>query len=210
VKTYEARLRAGLGAVAEAAGDFFMGKGDLRRALLRLARELDGQEIPYCVVGAMALGGHGFSRMTEDVDVLVSAKGLSRFRERLVGRGYAAAHPGATRTFRDTETGVRIEFLVAGEFPGDGRPKPVAFPDPERVASIVEQGVRFVALEPLLELKLASGISAPHRLRDLADAQDLIRVLALGPELSERLDPSVRARYLELWRAVRDAPPEPR
>ncbi len=158
----------------------------------------------------MALGGHAYARMTEDVEVLVSAEGLARFEERLVGRGYAPAHPGATRIFRDAETGVRVEFLVAGEFPGDGRPKPVAFPDPERVASIVEEGVRFVALEPLLELKLASGISAPHRLRDLADVQDLIRTRALAAELAQRLDPSVRDRYLELWRAVRDAPPEPR
>jgi hypothetical protein len=210
VSAYETRLRAGLGAVAEEAGDFLRGAGPLRRALLRLARELDREQVPYAVVGAMALGGHGFARMTEDVDVLVTAEGLARFRDHLVGRGYAPTHTGATRQFRDAESGVRIEFLVAGEFPGDGRPKPVAFPDPAGVASQVDDGVRFVDLEPLVELKLASGLSAPHRLRDLADVQDLIRVRELGPELAERLDPSVRAGYLELWRAVRDAPPEPR
>jgi hypothetical protein len=210
VRAYETRLRAGLAAVAEEAGDFFMGKGDLRRALLRLARELECAEVPYAVVGALALGGHGFARMTEDVDVLVTADGLARFRERLVGRGYVPTHARATRSFRDAETGVRIEFLVAGEFPGDGRPKPVCFPDPARVAWLVEEGVRFVALEPLVELKLASGLSAPHRLRDLADVQDLIRVRGLEPELAERLDPSVRAKYLELWKSLRDAPTEAR
>jgi len=207
---YETRLRAGLGAVAEEAGEFLRGAGPLRRALLRLARELERENLPYAVVGAMALGGHGFARMTEDIDVLVTAEGMAHFRDRLVGRGYAPTHPGAMRQFRDTETGVRIEFLVAGEFPGDGRPKPVAFPDPERVASRVEDGIRFVDLEPLIELKLASGLSAPHRLRDLADVQDLIRVRALGPELAERLDPSVRAGYLDLWKAVRDAPHDSR
>jgi hypothetical protein len=210
MSAYEARLRSGIGAVAEEAGDFFMGKGSLHQALLRLARELEQAQVPYSVVGAMALGGHGFARMTEDIDVLVTADGLARFRDRLVGRGYAPTHPGATRNFRDAETGVRIEFLVAGEYPGDGRPKPVVLPDPMRVASRVEQGVRFLALEPLIELKLASGLSAPHRLRDLADVQDLIRVRGLGPELAERLDPSVRARYLELWQSVRDAPPDAR
>jgi len=29
---------------------------------------------------------------------------------------------------------VRIEFLVSGQYPGDGKPKPVAFPDPADVA----------------------------------------------------------------------------
>jgi hypothetical protein len=210
VSAYETRLRAGLGAVAEEAGDFLRGAGPLRRALLRLARELDRERVPYAVVGAMALGGHGFARMTEDIDVLVTAEGLAHFRDSFVGRGYTPTHAGATRQFRDADTGVRIEFLVAGEFPGDGRPKPVAFPDPARVASQVDDGVRFVDLEPLVELKLASGLSAPHRLRDLADVQDLIRVRELGPELADRLDPSVRAGYLDLWTAVRDAPPERR
>ena len=210
MSAYEARLRAGLGAVAEEAGEFLRGAGPLRRALLRLARELEREGVPYAVVGAMALGGHGFARMTEDVDVLVTAEGLARFREHLEGRGYIATHAGATRCFRDAETGVRIEFLVAGEYPGDGRPKPVAFPDPARVATRVDEDVRFVDLEPLVELKLASGLSAPHRLRDLADVQDLIRVRGLGEELALRLHPSVRAGYLDLWRSVRDAPPEPR
>jgi hypothetical protein len=154
----------------------------------------------------MALGGHGFVRMTEDVDVLVDRDGLERFRAELVGRGYVPTHAGATRTYRDAQYGVRVEFVVTGEFPGDGRPKPVAFPDPRHVAVVVEDGVRMVALVPLLELKLASGISAPHRLRDLSDVQDLIRSRRLGPDLANALDPSVREKYLELWRSLRDAP----
>jgi hypothetical protein len=87
--------------------------------------------------------------MTEDVDVLVDRDGLERFRAELVGRGYVPTHAGV---FRDVQHGVRVEFVVTGEFPGDGRPKPVAFPDPRDVAVVVEDGVRMVALVPLLEL----------------------------------------------------------
>lgn len=57
----------------------------------------------------------------------------------------------------------------------------------------------------LIELKLASGLSAPHRLRDLADVQDLIVALNLSLELNERLDASVRAEYARLWEAARGA-----
>jgi len=59
-----------------------------------------------------------------------------------------------------------------------------------------------------VELKLASGISAPHRLRDLADVLELIRVADLPPELADELDPFVREKYLELWRAAQT--PDPR
>jgi hypothetical protein len=53
---------------------------------------------------------------------------------------------------------VRIEVRATGEYPGDGQPKPVAFPDPAVAAT---------------------------------DAAEL--------------DPSVRAAYLDLERAVRTA-----
>jgi len=142
--------------------------------------------------------------MTEDVDVLLTPEGLDRFRKRLVGRGYAATHPGAQRSFRDTESGVRIEILVTGEFPGDEKPKPVAFPDPSVAATEVE-GMRILALPRLVELKLASGMTAPHRLRDLADVQEIIKVQRLDEQFADQLDPSVRATYLDLQRAVRAA-----
>lgn len=45
-------------------------------------------------------------------------------------------------------------------------------------------------------------MTAPHRLRDLADVIELIRVNALGEELAESLHPYVRAKYLELWQAA--------
>ena len=60
-------------------------------------------------------------------------------------------------------------------------------------------GIRVIALEGLVELKLASGISAPHRRRDLADIQDLIRALRFPADFADPLDPSVRALYRQLW-----------
>ena len=61
------------------------------------------------------------------------------------------------------------------------------------------EGIRVVALDKLIELKLASGMSAPHRLRDLADVQDLIARLGLPLTLADQLDPSVQAAYRDLW-----------
>jgi hypothetical protein len=49
------------------------------------------------------------------------------------------------------------------------------------------------------------GKSAPHRLRDLADVQDLISVLSLPAEFAERLNESVHSEYRRLWQSVQGA-----
>jgi hypothetical protein len=132
---------------------------------------------------------------------------LARFREKVVGLGYLPAFPKAKKSFRDTRTGVKIEVMTTGEYPGDGKPKPVVFPDPIE-ARVDKDHVWILALEKLIELKLASGLSAPHRLKDLADVQELILHSRLPLDLSKTLDQSVRAEYERLWSAAQQAPDE--
>jgi hypothetical protein len=203
-RPYEQTLHESFGATLREAGAYFMREGRLLETLRRLAARLTDEGIAYGLLGGMALGEHGYVRMTEDVDVLLTPAGLDRFGARLLGRGYIATHPGATRAFRDAESGVRIEVLLTGEYPGDGKPKAVAFPDPS-TATIDVDGLRVLALPHLVQLKLASGMSAPHRLRDLADVQEIIKARGLDAGFAAQLDPSVRATYLDLERAVRAA-----
>jgi hypothetical protein len=185
-----------------AAGRFFMGQADVQKALDKLVRLLDHDGIPYAIVGAMALNEFGYQRTTVDVDVLLTSVGLAAFKVRWLGRGYVERVAGG-RGMRDTEHGVDIDVVLAGTFPGDGRPKPVPFPDPALAA---QRGAR-VALLPLstlVELKLASGLTAPHRLKDLADVQELIRIQQLPGSFADGLHPYVRAKFLELWQAIHD------
>ena len=179
-----------------------MGDADVQKALEQLVRMLDAHGIPYAIVGAMALNEFGYQRTTVDVDVLLTPDGLAAFKAHALGRGYVEQFPGS-RGVRDTAHGVDIDVVLTGTFPGDGKPKPVAFPDP---ATSALRGTR-VALLPLpmlVELKLASGLTAPHRLRDLADVQELIRIQRLPRTLGAELDAFVREKYLELWHAVQD------
>ncbi len=195
--------RGGAGAVEEA-GRFFMGMDPVHQTLRNISRRLDGLGIPYAIVGGMAMVAHGYERTTIGVDILVTAEGLETARRSLDGRGYVPAFPGS-KSLRDTDTGVRIEFLVAGGYPGDGKPKPVAFPDPGQ-ASVEIDGIRYVNLPMLIEMKLASGMSTAGRLRDLADVQELVRTLNLGAEYADRLNPYVRDKYAELCAAVKSDP----
>jgi hypothetical protein len=196
---HEAEFFAGVRNAAE----FFMGKADVQRALEILARRLEDLEIPYAIVGAMALNEYGYRRVTEDVDVLLTREGLERFKREWLGRGYVEKFPGS-RGLRDTENGVPIDVLVAGDYPGDGQPKPVVFPDPA-VEARRGTHVRLLPLERLVELKLASGMSAPHRLRDLADVLELIRICELPGDFETRLDASVREKFRELRDAANAA-----
>lgn len=137
----------------------------------------------------------------------MTADGLEKFHAELVGLGYAPAFPGAKKRLRSTIDGVSIEVMTTGEYPGDGKPKPVSIPDPATASTRID-GIRFVTLEKLIELKLASGISAPHRLKDLADVQELIKIRGLDASFADQLDPYVRAKYLELQKAVSEASQE--
>ena len=188
--------RGGAGALARA-GEFFMREGSVYHSLRKITAKLEELGIPYAVAGGMALVAHGYERTTVDVDLLVTAAGLAAVHQQLSGLGYLPPFKNS-KHLRDTETGVRIEFLVAGQFPGDGKPKPVAFPDPA-AASILIEGIRFLKVPALVELKLASGITNPGRVKDLGDVQELIRVLNLPRSFSDQIDPFVRAKFDELW-----------
>ena len=187
----------------ENARRFFMGEADVQRCLERLARILDEKGIPYAIIGALALNEWGYRRVTVDVDVLLTPEGLRALKGEVLGRGYVEKFPGS-RGLRDTEAGVDVDVVLAGEYPGDGKPKAVVFPDPAE-AAVRGRRVALLSLDTLIELKLASGMSAPHRLKDLADVLELIRALSLPHEKAESLDSSVRAKYLELWQAAQTA-----
>lgn len=183
---------------------FFMQQGRVYQTLQNISQSLSRAGIDYVVIGGMALVIYGYVRATQDVHLLLSREGLEEFCRVLVGRGFVPAFPGATRMFRDAATGVSVEIIIAGEFPGDGKPKAVSFPDPALVA-VEREGIKVIQLTKLIELKLASGLSAGDRLKDLADVQELIRVLNLPAELADQIDESVRFEYIRLWRAIDSA-----
>src|SRR5215203_218373 len=110
----------------------------VHKTLQNVTRKLDALGVPYAVAGGMALFLHGYRRFTEDVDILVTREGLKRIHDELEGRGYLPPFTGS-KNLRDAEYGVKIEFLVAGDYPGDGKPKPVAFPDPAEVRQAVDE-----------------------------------------------------------------------
>lgn len=182
-----------------------MGEDVVTQTLRRISQRLDELGIPYAVAGGMALGAHGYVRATVDVDILVTEDGLASVHKALEGLGYVPPFTGS-KNLRDVASSVRIEFLVAGQYPGDGKPKPVAFPDPADAAVEID-GVKYLRLDKLIELKLASGMTGGvNRMKDLVDVVELIKILDLPANIADKLDPYVREKFRELWDGVHQSP----
>jgi hypothetical protein len=202
--TYEQRLDRDLEwALREGSMHFEEGNA-VHKTLRKVVRRLDELGIPYAIVGGMAMFIHGYRRFTEDVDLLVTRESLNEIHRKLEGLGYVPPFAGS-KQLRDAEHGVRIEFLVTGEYPGDGLPKPIAFPDPLNVTEDAN-GLHVLRLPRLVELKLASGMSNPKRAKDLVDVQEMIEKLNLPASFVDELHPYVRDKFKELWKVVHDNP----
>lgn len=169
---------------------FFQGKDPVHQTMRRLARRLEKAGISYAIVGGMAVNAHHYRRTTGDVDFLMNAPAFTEFRNQLVGKNYENV-PNRPLRFRDRVSGVAVDILVTGLFPGSGKPGPIAYPDPEKVSETIDK-YRVVNLKTLIELKLAA-----RRYRDFGDVVELIRFNGLDKSFARRLHPSVRDDYIE-------------
>ncbi len=186
---------------AKRADAFFMGTSSIHAAMRRLTDAMNELQIPFAIAGAMAANAHGHTRTTADVDILIRREDLARFKERYIGVGWVDKFEGS-KNFRDAVCNVDIDALIVGSYPGDGLAKPVIFPPPEEVAEVHNDGIPVISLKTLLELKLASGMTAPHRMQDLADVMNLICINQLPLDYADSLDPYVADKFHELWHAA--------
>lgn len=187
--------------IAKRVDAFMMDRSPVHDTMRRLAKAFSDLGIPFAIAGAMAANAHGHRRTTADVDVLLRREDLARFKECWIGRGWVDLFEGS-KGFKDTLNGVKVDVLIVGDYPGDGKPKPISFPPPESVREVRDDSLPFLSLKSLLELKIASGMTAPHRLQDLADAIQLIRVNALPEKYADQLNPFVHEKFVELWQSA--------
>ncbi len=175
---------------------FFEGRDSVHKTQRRVAAKLEKANIPYAVVGGMAVKAHGHEQTTGDVDILVTREGFRRFRKLFVPKAY---DPVPNRPFRflDRRQQTTIDFLITGWFPRDAKPGPIAFPDPSQVGETIA-GIRVVNLTTLIELKLAA-----RRFQDLGDVESLMRVHNLDESFLPRLHPAVHQQFVDCLEARR-------
>jgi hypothetical protein len=174
----------------EEIGMFFQKRSPQHQAMRRLARRLRKAGIAYAIMGAMAVNAHGAERTTKDVDFLLTADGLERFRQEFVGKDYEQVK-GRPRRFVERQSGVAVDILITGRYPGTGKPGPVAFPDPEETSEEIEK-IRVLTLPQLIQLELAA-----RRYYDFGDVVFLIRTHNLTESFLEQLHSSVHRDFIE-------------
>ncbi len=123
-------------------------------------------------------------------DVLLTPKGLERFRQEILPRFYQQVE-GRPRRFMERKSGIGLDVLVSGHYPGKGTPGPIAFPDPEEASQELNK-VKVIALPQLIQLKLAAG-----RYYDFGDVVFLIRVHNLDESFLKQLHPSIHQDFIE-------------
>jgi hypothetical protein len=174
----------------EEIGMFFEGRSREHKTLRRLVENLEKAQIPYAIMGAMAVNAHRYERTTNDVDILLSREGFAEFRRRFVPKSYDPL-PGRPRRFQDRRHNVTFDILVTGLFPGSGQPGPIAFPNPVDVRENI-QNMQVVNLHTLIQLKLAA-----RRHKDFGDVVELIRANHLDESFLHKLHPSVQQDFTE-------------
>ncbi len=171
-------------------GMFFEKRSPQHKTMRRLARRLKKAGIPYALMGAMAVNAHGAERTTRDVDILLTPEGLKRFREEFVDEIYEPVK-GRSRRFTERQSGVTVDCLVTGLYPGSGKPGPFAFPDPAEVSQEIDK-ISVLTLPQLIQFKLAA-----RRHSDFGDVVFLIQTHNLDESFLPQLHPSVHQDFIE-------------
>ena len=144
--------------------------GRVVKALDRVLQAIGAEAI---LGGGWAVWRHGYvGRVTQDVGVVVAAADLPEFLRVAAVSGFERLIdvPGRWPKLVHQDTGIDVDILPEGERPGTpSRPAPTAIRHPAAMGASGSK-LKYVALEPLIELKLAAS-----RTRDESDVVELIR-----------------------------------
>jgi hypothetical protein len=167
----------------------------VRDRLLRATSALEGDKIPYAVIGGNAVAAwvsqvdESLVRYTQDVDILLRRPDLEAAKTALAKAGFVFRHVKGIDMFLDgpkAKARDAVHVVFAGEKVRSTDPLPA----PEVTESEDVPSFRVVAFESLVKMKLTSFRDKDRtHLRDMIDARlvDATWLARLPAELSARL-----------------------
>jgi hypothetical protein len=171
----------------------------VRNRLLRAASALESAGVQYAVIGGnavaawVATAAESAVRNTQDVDILLDRAQFERAKEAMAAAGFIYQNVFGVDLFLDgpdahPREAVHVIFGREKVRPHYDEPAP----DP-REAELFPQGLRVLALEALVRMKLTS-----FRLKDRVHLMDLMEIGLLGEKDLAALPPNLAARLKEL------------
>jgi hypothetical protein len=159
-------------------------------------------DLPYCVVGGMAVIRNGLLRTTGDIDILTLKKD---WRKVLPLNGDISSE--GLDNCVDRKTGITIDILFADE----DWEMVIEMPDPRKVGEYDEKkGAYFIGLHDLVQLKMAVYLSKLKEhgpataARDLGDVQGLMKNNPgkFSKEIVAGYNPAVRKQCMQAFEEV--------
>lgn len=174
-------------------------KSPLLEVVKKLHKAFSEKEIPYAVVGGMAVIRNRGFRTTHDIDILTTQAGWEEVRKGLEGE-FTTSNESA----RDNNLGIPVDVL----FPGEEWEMVIPLPEPDKVREYDEElGAYFISLKKLIELKIAVYLEKLKEdgpelaAKDMADAVMLIEnnLNDLNPEDFEGYHPEIKTIVLKVY-----------
>jgi hypothetical protein len=174
---------------------FYAEVDELLTVVDRLAKLMEEANIPYELVGGMAVFLHvrevseENARLTNDVDVAIRRADLDTLKRYAPRHGFEFRHAAGIDMLIDSEKRKAkgaIHFVFAGE---KVRREYLA-PVPEITTALPTSEIRIAPISHLLEMKLTS-----NRLKDMTHVRDMLNVGLITPEMEAALPEQLRERF---------------
>jgi hypothetical protein len=174
---------------------------DLLATVADVGGFLDREGLPFAVVGALAVHAYGYSRATNDLDLLVQREAQDRLIAFLESRGFETLHrsDGYSNHLHRDPSGGRLDVVYVDRDTWDKI---------DAAARQVSMGERKVAVpkpEHLVAMKVHAMKNDPARtFKDMADIQFLLSLPAVDRDevRSYFEDAGLLERFRELDRSV--------
>ena len=164
---------------------------DFEKVLTFLLANFEKYEIRYALIGGFAMHAAGYSRATQDIDILILKEDLPKIKKLLASLGYTVIHESAdVLNFQGglQELG-RIDVLLAHRHYTKNMLKRA------RDYDILNRKfkVKVIAPEDIIGLKVQASSNDPDRhSRDMADIEELLK-------RNRTLDTTLLREYFSLF-----------
>lgn len=143
----------------------------------KVSKVLTRRQVPHALAGGLALGFHGFNRMTRDVGFVIPKSHLTTVEEEFGATAPLSGHLNGVTVKVD---GVKVDFLFAA--------KTVRREDLGEAE--LHAGLPIIKVDPLVAMKMGAGRAK--------DTIDVIEVLKLGKVSTEEVAKRLKNRADDL------------